>query len=157
VTVSPARVEAGERLLTFTVPNELFEGARVSRIEKVAIKAPPGVRLRQSQTKAGWSGAIRGRTMTWSGGPISYGEYDTFGVVVEVPAGSLQLVFEALEYFDPPRSQVERFPVRLSVESTSTSSSGHGLAVAALIVAVSTGALALAAFFIGSTRWLRGG
>jgi hypothetical protein len=154
VTVTPTRVDAGERLLTFVVPNELFEAGRASRITTVAIEAPRGVRVGQVQAKGGWTSTIRGRTATWTGGSINFGHYDTFGLLVEVPRGP-GLIFRALERFKSPRGHVERYPVPLSVDVAAVSAPGsRGLAIASLIVAVGASALALGAFFMGLRYWL---
>src|SRR5262249_12453822 len=54
VTVAPTRVEAGERTLVFTVPNEFGGASGRSRIDEVVIAAPAGVRLGNVEAKAGW-------------------------------------------------------------------------------------------------------
>ena len=156
VTVQPTAIEAGEQTLTFSVPNEYFAPQGSARIGGVTIEVPRGVRIGELQTKAGWTSARRGRNATWSGGTIRYGEYDTFGLEVDVPADVHELVFRALERFDVPRHHVEVYPVRLALEATKPSSRRNGLAIAALIVAVAAAVLAAGAFFMGLARWLRG-
>jgi uncharacterized protein YcnI len=155
VSVHPARVEPGEQTLDFTVPNEYFSEQGISLVDKVVIEVPAGVTVGESEIKPAWTSVRDGRSTSWSGGPIPYGKYETFGLEAEIPKGARELVFEASEYFAFPHGRVERYPVRLSVGARS-SSGGHGLAVAALIVALAAAVLAAAAFFLGLGRWLRG-
>jgi hypothetical protein len=156
VTVRPTRVETGEQTLEFTVPNEYFGPQSRSRVDEVVIKAPRGARIGQLQTKPGWSGTKSGQTATWTGGEIVYGRYDTFGLEVDVREGVSTLGFEVIERFAGPGSHSERYPVRLPVGASSSGSNGKGLAIAALIVALGAAGLAVAGFFLGLARWLRG-
>ena len=155
VSVSPARVEAGEQTLTFTVPNEFGGAEGRSRIDKVIIEAPAGASLGNAQEKAGWTTFVRGRTATWSGGAIRYRHYETFGLEVEVPGGSSDLVFRATESFAVPR-HVERYPVSVSLGDEPSSKSDHDLAITALAVALAAAGLAAASLFFALARWLRG-
>lgn len=157
VTVAPGRVEAGERTLTFKVPNELFGGSnRRSSIDKVVVEAPAGVSLGNAQVKAGWTTVVRGRTATWSGGAIRYRGYDTFGLDVEVPDASSDLVFRATEGFAVPRHHVENYPVSVSLGSPRSSKSDHDLAITAVLVALAAAGLASVSLFFALGRWLRG-
>jgi uncharacterized protein YcnI len=155
VTVSPTHTEPGERTLIFTVPNERFDPEHPAGIDRVTITTPRGVGIGQTQAKPGWKTSQRGRTVSWSGGSIGYGRYDTFGIEVEVPGGSEQLRFAATERFGSQPSRVERFPV-VVVAPPRTSSGAHGLAVAALVVAVGASVIAAAGLFVGLAHWLRG-
>jgi uncharacterized protein YcnI len=156
VTVSPARTRPGERTLVFAVPNERFDAQRPFRIGGVTITAPPGVRISQVQAKPGWKTSLRGGTASWAGGSIEYGRYETFGINVDVPGATGELRFQAVERFTTPSGVADRFPVVVAVTGDSGSSSTHGLAVTALIVAVSAAFLALVGFFLALARWLRG-
>lgn len=155
VTVAPTRVEAGERTLVFTVPNEFGGASGRSRIDEVVIAAPAGVRLGNVEAKAGWTTVVRGRTATWSGGAIRYRRYDTFGVDVEVPNAESDLVFRATERFAVPR-HVERYPVSLSLGAEPSSTGDHDLAITAFVVALGAAVLAAAILFFTIARWLRG-
>jgi hypothetical protein len=156
VTVAPARVAPGERTLSFTVPNELFAPGRRSSIDAVVVKAPTDVRLGNSEARAGWRTAVAGRTVTWSGGSIPYGQYETFGLEVEVPGGVSQLRFEATERYATPRSHVERYAVLVPVSApTARPDDSHGLAIASLVIAIAAAVLAAAGFFVALSRWLR--
>ena len=156
VTVTPGRIEAGESTLTFTVPNEFGGTSMPSRIAEVMIEAPSGVRLGSAQAKAGWTTALRGRRAIWSRGAIPYGRYDTFGLEVEVPGAASDLVFRATESFSVPRHHIERYPVPVAIGAAQTTKSGHGLAVAALLVALTAAGIAAASLFFALARWLRG-
>ena len=156
VTVTPARIEAGERTLTFTVPNEFGGASTPARIAEVTIEAPPGVRVGSAQAKAGWTTAIRGRKAIWSRGAIPYRSYDTFGLDVEVPDAGSDLVFRATESFSVPRHHIERYPVPVAIGATRSTKSGHGLAVAALLVALTAAGIAAASLFFALAHWLRG-
>jgi uncharacterized protein len=155
VTVSPSRVEAGERTLTFTVPNEFVGAEGRSRIDKVVIEAPAGVALGNVQAKPGWTAVVHGRTATWSGGSIRFRRYDTFGLDVEMPDLASDLVFRATEGFAVPR-HVERYPVSVSLGAEPSSKGDHDLAITAFVVALAAAGLAAASFFFAIARWLRG-
>ncbi len=155
VTVAPARVEAGERTLVFTVPNEFGGASGRSRIEEVVIEAPAGVLLGNAEAKAGWTTVVHGRKATWRGGAIRYRRYATFGVDVEVPNVDSDLVFQARERFGIPR-HVERYPVSISLGSPPSTNGDHQLAIAALLVALASAVLAAASLFVGLARWLGG-
>jgi uncharacterized protein YcnI len=157
VSVQPARTEPGEQTLEFVVPNEYFDERMPSQIAEVVIEAPRGVTVGAAQAKPGWTSRRRGRTTTWSGGSIRYGQYELFGLEAELPADDPNVVFDATERFASPRGRAERYPVRLAIGSGTQGSDSHGLAVAALGVAAAAVVLAGAAFFLGLARWLRGG
>ena len=156
VTVSPGRATAGsEATLTFSVPNETFT-ASGSRIDRVVLVAPRSVKIAQAQAKPGWTALVRRRTAIWRGGSIPYGEYDTFGLVAEVPERHGRLVFHASEHFAFPRDRVEKFPVPLEV-GTAVQGAPHtgDTAETALAIAVATAAFVLGAVvFLGLRRWL---
>ena len=156
VSVSPGRATAGsEATLTFSVPNETFTAHAGSRIDRVVVVAPRSVKIGQAQAKPGWSALVRRRTAIWRGGSIPYGEYDTFGLVVEVPERRGRLVFHASEHFAFPRGHVEEFPVPLEVTAVQGARDSTGTAEAALAIATATAGLLLGAIvFLGLRRWL---
>jgi len=157
ISVSPGRATAGsEATLTFSVPNETFTARARSRIDRVVVVAPRSVKIGQAQAKPGWTGLVRGRTVIWHGGSIPYGEYDTFGLVVEVPELKGRLVFQASEHFAIPQGRVEEFPVPLEVGTAAGGARDtSGTAEAALAIAAATAALLLGAIvFVSLRRWL---
>jgi hypothetical protein len=114
------------------------------------------VEIAQIQAKPGWSALVRSRTAIWQNGSISYGEYDTFGVVVQVPARRGRLVFHAIERFAFPRGRVDESPVPFEVgTAVQGARDSMGTAEAALAIAGATAALLLGAtVFLGLRHWL---
>jgi uncharacterized protein YcnI len=160
ITVSPGRATPGsEATLTFTVPNETFDPRRPTRIDAVTVVPPRGVRVGQAEAKPGWTMRVSGRGVSWSGGSILYGQYATFGLVVELPDRTASVSFRGEEHFAFPRRRVERFPVPLELHaSTAAAGDTSGVAEAALVIAVAAAAvLAGAGVFLGLRRWVLGG
>jgi len=157
VSVSPGRATPGsEAALTFSVPNEMFMAHAASRIDRVIVVAPRSVKVTQAQAKPGWIAVVRGRTAIWRGGSIPYREYDTFGLVVEMPERTGRLVFHASEHFAVPPGRVDAFPVPLVVSAALQGAHDTwGTAEAALTVAAATAALLLGVIvFVGLRHWL---
>jgi hypothetical protein len=157
VSVSPGRATAGsEATLTFSVPNETFTAHADSRIDRVIVVAPRNAKISQAQAKPGWIAVVRGHTAIWRSGSIPYREYDTFGLVVEVPEGKGRLVFHVSERFAVPPGRVDEFPVPFEVGAASERARDTGgTAEAALAVAVATAALLLGVIvFVSLRRWL---
>jgi uncharacterized protein YcnI len=153
VTVTPVRAAPGSgTTLTFNVPNETVAQQRTSRIERVVVVAPEGVKIGRAQTKPGWAALVRGRTATWGDGSIRVGKHDTFGLVVELPERTGTIVFHASEHFAVPRGHVEDFAVPLDVESAA-----RGTPVWVVVAAATAAALLAAVFFVGLRRWLTTG
>jgi uncharacterized protein YcnI len=153
VTVTPVRAAAGSgTTLTFNVPNETVAEQRTSRIERVVVVAPEGVKIGRAQTKPGWAAIVRGRTATWRDGSIRAGKQEPFGLVVELPERTGTIVFHASEHFAVPREHVEDFAVPLDVEPAA-----RGTPVWVVVAAVAAAALLGAIFFLGLRRWLAAG
>jgi hypothetical protein len=157
VTVSPTRAAPGSlALLTFTVENELAAGA--SRLDRVRIDVPAGVRVATAEAKPGWTARRGDRFVEWSGGSIDYREFDTFALTARLPPRSAPVVFRTTERFAAPAGGVQEYPTVLVVGAAPATAGGEDteLARVALVAALAAGGLALLAFAFGLARWLRG-
>ena len=177
----PGTAEKGadDAIVTLSVPNEI-DGASTT---KVQVQMPKDVTLASvsPQAKAGWTTTTTMRhlakpvttddgtfsdvvdTVTWQGGSIGPGEFDTFSLAVApLPSDKDELSFPTIQTYSngtvvswidvPPASGPEpdhpqpvlhlvdattATTVKASSSSSSSSSdSGKGLAVGALVVAV---------------------
>ncbi len=117
------------------------------------------MKISQAQAKPGWTVLVRGRTATWQGGSIPFEQYDTFGLVVELPDRKGRVVFQASEHFAFPRGRVEEFPVSfdLDAQAPGTGDTSDIIAEAALAIAAATAAVLLGGIlFVGLRNWLVG-
>jgi uncharacterized protein YcnI len=176
VTIPNSVEKGGDGVVTFAVPNEI-DGASVTKIE---IQMPKDYSLASvtPQAKAGWTVATTMRhlttpvtadsgpvsdvvdTVTWSGGTIPSGQFDTFSLDVgPLPSDKDQLAFPAIQTYsngtvvswidvtpaggpEPDHPQPILHLVAAAgttpttVAAKSSSSSGKGLAAGALAVAI---------------------
>jgi uncharacterized protein YcnI len=182
VTIPGTATKGGYGIVTFSVPNEI-DGANTVKFE---VQVPKDVTLASvsPQPKPGWTVTTTTRhlttpvtnddgsvtdvidTVTWSGGAIPSGQFDTFSLSVgPLPTDKDELAFPAIQTYDdgqvaswidvPPASGAEPdhpTPILHLVAATAsdhgatattvkaaTSSSddnGKGLAITALIVAI---------------------
>jgi uncharacterized protein YcnI len=179
VTIPNPLTKGGFGIVTFSVPNEM-DGANVTALK---VKLPTDVNLAfvSPQPKPGWTVSTTMRhlstpvssddgqvtdvvdTVTWSGGSIAPGQFDTFSLSVgPLPTDKSELAFPAIQTYSngqqvswidvTPASGQEPDhpqPILHLVNSTtaattaaasstkgSSSDSGKGLAVAALVVAI---------------------
>jgi uncharacterized protein YcnI len=157
VTASPHEVPPGEQTLVFRVPNEAFDPHEQQPIHAVVVAAPRGLRLEQAEAKPGWTTKLDGQTARWIGGSIPYHQFETFAVIASIPSGTSELRFQATEEFASRERRIEHYPVLIRVDTGRDASSSHGVAVAALVVAVVTAAVVTGlGLFLGLSRWLRG-
>ena len=87
VTIAPPFVDAGVATeISMTVPNERPPHATVS----LEATMPAGISIVSAGAPAGWTAAVDGSTVTWSGGRITGRTEVAFPVLVEavVPAGT---------------------------------------------------------------------
>ena len=145
LSVSPPKVSPGAPVdLTFAAPNE----DNPAGISRVTLTPPPRFDLDDGEAKPGWTQARSGDSITWSGGNIPKGQYATFGIRGTAPEKGGDAVFKVAVADRTGKSIT--YQVALSVASP-----GHDYGKAALIVGIVAAALALAAFFVGLTVWLR--
>jgi uncharacterized protein YcnI len=177
VTIPNPLTKGGFGIVTLSVPNEVDSADTV----KVEVKLPTDVDLAfvSPQPKPGWTIATTTRhlsqayttddgqvtdavdTVTWSGGSIPPGQFDTFSLSVgPLPTNKSELAFPAIQTYSDgqvvswidvapakgPEPDHPR-PVLHLVDSTTattaappkssrSSDSGKGLATAALVVAI---------------------
>ena len=67
ITIEPSFVEDGvETKIAFQTPNERPPNETVS----LSVKAPPGISIDSASSPPGWNAAVRGSTVTWTGGRL---------------------------------------------------------------------------------------
>ena len=155
VDIEPFQIPPGQPVrLTFYAPNE--GKAPATELE---VTVPGDAQLAVAQAVPGWTATVRGRTVTWRGGAIPVGQYGLFTAIVEAPDGEEQLEFTTtLRYENGFRQEFRPIVfVREAKAPAARDESGRtlgkyalGLAVAALVLAIGGGFLAL-------WLWLRGG
>jgi uncharacterized protein YcnI len=126
----------------------------------LTLTAPPGTRIADAASSPPrWTATVSGATVTWRGGPIAPGSFDSFGFRARLPARSGNVVFSARElYADGPAP-----PFKLSVvlfgDASPVAAGDDGtrtLAIFALVIAIIAVVLAAAALIVSLARWLRG-
>ena len=144
--------------LMFFVENER-PGDRGSLISAVEVRLPADARLVRIQAKPGWTTASAGRTIAWRGGRIGSDEFDTFTARVTLPVRPGKARFDVALRYGRPSGRVDRFPAFVTVEARpfgAAAASGDETGKTALYVAVAACAIALGAFFVALTVWLKG-
>ena len=154
VDIEPFSIEPGQPArLTFYAPNE--GKAPVTELE---VQVPGDAELAVAEAVPGWTATVRGRTVTWRGGRIPVGQYGLFSAIVGAPDGEEKLEFRTtLRYADGFRQEfspivfarAQKAPKARDEASRTLGKYALGLAVAALLLAIAAGFLAL-------TGWLRG-
>jgi uncharacterized protein YcnI len=98
VTVSPGEVPAGATLVeTFSVPNERDDKATT----KIQLQLPEGVTAPAPQAVEGWTVAVAGRLVTWTGGRIEGEDRVDFPVTVTIPdTEGVTLTYKVLQTYE---------------------------------------------------------
>jgi hypothetical protein len=157
-TIRPALAAPGSTQdFTIVVPVT----AQSPPVVGLSVAAPPGVRLvSAASAPPRWSATITGSTVTWRGGPIAPGSFDSFGFRASVPSTPGTIAFSARElYSEGPAPPFKLNVVLFADGRGDPSSSDEGtrtLAIFALVLAIVAVVLAGAALLLSLARWLRG-
>ena len=157
-TIRPALVKPGSTS-EFSVVIPVT--AQSQPVVGLTLQAPPGTRIVDAASAPPrWSATIQGPTVTWRGGPIAPGSFDSFGFRAHMPARTGTVVFAARElYADGPAPPFNLNVVLFGGSSTTSSNGDDGtrtLAIFALVIAIAAVVLAAAALIVSLARWLRG-
>jgi uncharacterized protein YcnI len=98
VTVNPREAPPGSfAKLAFRVPNERDDAATV----ELSVELPDALDEARTRPTPGWTVAVDGRSITWSGGRIESGQFQEFEISVgPLPDEAGELVFKALQTYD---------------------------------------------------------
>jgi uncharacterized protein YcnI len=127
----------------------------------LSVSAPSGVGVvSAASSPPRWSATINGSTVTWRGGPIPPGSFDSFGFRASVPATPGTVSFSARELYADGAAP----PFKLNVvlfgdgrgDPVAADEGTRTLAIFALVVAIVAVVLAAAALVLSLARWLRG-
>jgi uncharacterized protein YcnI len=128
----------------------------------LSVTAPRGVNIvSAASAPPRWSATVRGATVTWRGGPIPPGSFDSFGFKASLPPRPGPVSFDARELYaggaaPPFKLSVVLFE-RAAAPSTAANDDGtRTLALFALVLAIVAVVLAGAALVVSLARWLRG-
>ena len=151
LSIVPPTVVRGQLVeLAFSVPNS----GDAYGVDHVTLGVPQDFALDDAEAKSGWSQSRTGQAVTWSGGRIPKGTYARFGIRGTAPARPETVLFNVLVGDRTGKSITYR--VALEVTARGPEDAGaRSLAKAALIVAITAAALAVAAGFVGLYMWLR--
>jgi uncharacterized protein YcnI len=157
-TIRPALVRPGSTS-EFTVVIPVT--AQSPPVVGLTLTAPTGTEIVDAASSPPrWSATIAGATVTWRGGPIAPGSFDSFGFRARVPSRSGNVAFSARElYADGPAPPFKLNVVLFGGTSAATTSDGGGtrtLALFALVIALVAVVLAAASLIVSLARWLRG-
>jgi uncharacterized protein YcnI len=127
----------------------------------LSISAPVGVRVvSAASSPPRWSAVVSGSTVTWRGGPIPPGSFDSFAFRASVPATPGTISFTARElYTDGPAPPFKLNVVLFAEGRGDPPSADEGtrkLAIFALVISIVAVVLGAAALLISLARWLRG-
>jgi uncharacterized protein YcnI len=157
-TVRPALAAPGSTQ-NFTVVIPVT--AQSPPVAGLSVTAPAGVRVvSAASSPPRWSATISGSTVTWRGGPIPPGSFDSFGFRASVPATPGTISFAARELYASGAAP----PFNLDVvlfgagrgDPPAADEGTRTLAIFALVVALVAVVLAAAALVVSLARWLRG-
>ena len=96
VTVDPGEAVKGSfTKLALRVPNEEEKASTV----EVAVQLPPGLDEVSTRPVPGWTAAVSGSVITWSGGQIRPGEFQEFELSLQLPTTDT-VVFKAVQTYD---------------------------------------------------------
>ena len=145
LSIVPPTVVKGQLVdLVFSVPNE----GDAYGVDHVTLGVPQEFALDDAEAKSGWSQSRTGQAVTWSGGTIPKGTYARFGIRGTAPARAETVLFNVLVGDRTGKSITYR--VALDVTAHGPRDAGaRSLAKAAIIVAITAAAIALAAGFMG--------
>ncbi len=149
-TVTPRTISPGsDVLLSFAVPNE---GKAKPDAVRVVIAVPPAFQLDDAGARPGWEAHVVGNrtTVSWRGGAIPPGQYETFSIRGTAPGRPVRLVFTVLVAHTTgptdtyrPVVVVEPPPPRHDEGARTLGRAALALAIAAVIIALGGGFLAL--------------
>jgi uncharacterized protein YcnI len=128
----------------------------------LSLTAPRGVAIvSAASSPPRWSATVRGSTVTWRGGPIPPGSFDSFGFEASLPSTPGQVSFDAREIYaagpaPPFKLNVVLFTRSGAPVSAAGDDGTRTLALFALVLAMVAVALAIAALLVSLARWLRG-
>lgn len=157
-TIRPSLAAPGSTQ-TFTIVVPVT--AQSPPVTGFSVSAPAGVRLLSAASAPPrWSATIRGSTVTWRGGPIPPGSFDSFGFKARLPATTGTISFSAHEVFADGTAPTFSLNVVLFSGAGGTASADdegtRTLALFALVLAIVAVVLAAAALVVSLARWLRG-
>jgi uncharacterized protein YcnI len=128
----------------------------------LSVAAPAGVRvLSAASAPPRWSATVRSSTVTWRGGPIAPGSFDSFAFRASVPSTSGTISFTARELYadgaaPPFRLNVVLFADGRGDAPAADDSDTRSIAIFALVLAIVALVLAAVALVVSLARWLRG-
>jgi uncharacterized protein YcnI len=126
----------------------------------LSISAPAGVRVvSAASSPPRWSATVSGSTVTWRGGPIPPGSFDSFGFRASVPAAPGTISFSARELYTDGPAPPFKLNVVLFANGQGDPVADEGtrtLAIFALIISIVAVVLGAAALLVSLARWLRG-
>jgi uncharacterized protein YcnI len=110
VTISPPFVEDGVKTeIAFAAPNERPPHATVA----VRVTAPPGISIVSAAAPAGWTSAVDGSSVAWTGGRIEDRATASFRVRILARVRAGTSVFTSVQTYDD--GAVVRWQANLSV------------------------------------------
>jgi uncharacterized protein YcnI len=156
-TIRPALAAPGStRDFTVVVPVT----AQSPPVVGLSISAPSGVTLvSAASSPPRWSATVSGSTVTWRGGPIPPGSFDSFAFRASVPATPGTISFSARELFTDGPAPPFKLNVVLFANGQGDPPADEGtrtLAIFALVISIVAVVLGAAALLISLARWLRG-
>jgi hypothetical protein len=126
----------------------------------LSVSAPAGVRLvSAASAPPRWSATISGSTVTWRGGPIPPGSFDSFGFQASVPAAPGTISFSGRELYAEGAAPPFKLNVVLFANGQGDPTADGGtrtLAIFALVFSIVAVVLGAAALLVTLARWLRG-
>jgi uncharacterized protein YcnI len=155
VSVTPHTVAPGEDVvLSFAVPNESDDHADVPR---VVIAVPPAFTLDDPGATPGWTVRVvgKGTTISWRGGSVPPGQFETFSIRGTAPKQPVKLVFTVLVAHSTGPTDTYRAAVDVAVPPSARDNGARTLAGAALAVAIAAAAIAIGGGFLALWLWLR--
>jgi len=158
VVLTPNRINPDATvMLTFRVENESFNEARPTRLTLVNIELPERIRIESVQAKEGWIAQSTANAISWRGGSVLYGRFETFSVVATMPPEVGTLRFPVtLSFAAPDAGTADIEYADLQVVEPTDERDTRTIAKAALIIAIVGAVFGVAAFLMGLARWLRG-
>jgi len=146
VTAVPPFAAAGaETRLVLEVPNE----RRAEPMTTLRVRVPPGMEIRSAEPSAGFSAAVSGRDVTWSGGRLAPRATARFAFVAlaRLQPGAVALAAE--QRYPDGRRVPWRVELTITPASRAATDDGRGLApllgAAAALVVVMISALSVRA------------
>jgi uncharacterized protein YcnI len=128
----------------------------------LSIAAPSGVTIvSAASAPPRWSATVRGSTVTWRGGPIPPGSFDSFGFEAALPSRAGTISFSGRELYadgaaPPFKLNVVLFAGGSRSVSNPSDDGTRTLALFALVLAIVAVMLAAVALVVSLARWLRG-